>query len=75
MSEYTYTVVLQPEDDGTFSVFVPALPGCYSQGQNQPEALLNAQEAIQCYIEGLIKDNVPIPKEKQPVIQTLKIVA
>ncbi len=41
-----YTVVLTPEPEGGFSVRVPALPGCYSQGENITEALEHVQEAV-----------------------------
>jgi predicted RNase H-like HicB family nuclease len=40
-----YTVVLEQEDDGGFSVSVPALPGCHSQGDTRAEAMANIREA------------------------------
>jgi antitoxin HicB len=76
MSEYSYTVVITPEEDGGFTVDVPALPGCHTEGKTMEEALDMAKDAIQCYIESLIKDNQPIPQEKQPAtIATVKVVA
>ena len=56
-----FTVVLQPEVEGGFSVFVPALPGCASQGETDAEALVNIKEAIALYLEGLKADHQPIP--------------
>ena len=44
-----YKVVLQQSDEG-FSVSVPGLPGCWSQGQTEPEALDNIRDAIQEYL-------------------------
>ena len=41
-----YTVVLETEKDGGFVVSVPALPGCFTQGDSRDEALRNAREAI-----------------------------
>lgn len=75
--EYSYTVILQAEEEGRYSVFVPALPGCHTEGDTQEEALIMAEDAIRCYIEGLMADNIPIPKETVPaaLIQTVKIVA
>jgi predicted RNase H-like HicB family nuclease len=44
-------IVLEPEDDGTYSVHCPALKGCHSQGETREDALINIQEAIQLYLE------------------------
>ncbi|MBU4223262.1 MAG: type II toxin-antitoxin system HicB family antitoxin [Euryarchaeota archaeon] len=44
-------IVLEEEDDGTYSVHCPALKGCHSQGETREEALINIQEAIQLYLE------------------------
>lgn len=44
-------IVLEQEDDGTYSVHCPALKGCHSQGSTREEALNNIQEAIQLYLE------------------------
>ena len=49
-----YEVVLTPEAEGGFSVTVPALPGCTSQGKTHEEALLMIREAIEVYIESLV---------------------
>ncbi|HYV38470.1 MAG TPA: type II toxin-antitoxin system HicB family antitoxin [Gemmataceae bacterium] len=44
-------VVVSPEDVGGFSVSVPALPGCYSQGETLDEALANIREAAELWLE------------------------
>jgi len=44
-------IVLEQEDDGTYSVHCPALKGCHSQGDTREDALINIQEAIQLYLE------------------------
>jgi predicted RNase H-like HicB family nuclease len=52
-----YQIALKKTDDG-FSVSVPGLPGCWSQGVNEAEALANIQEAIVDYLaarEGLLE--------------------
>ena len=46
-----YTVVLERESDGGFVAYVPALPGCVSQGDDRAEALENVREAIELYLE------------------------
>lgn len=42
-----YTVILIPEEEGGYSVEVPALPGCYTQGETREEAISMAKEAIE----------------------------
>lgn len=49
----TYRVLLTPEKEGGFSVSVPSLPGCYTQGETVEEAMDIAREAISLYIESL----------------------
>lgn len=44
-------VVLEPSDEGGYTVYVPALPGCISEGENADEALENIREAIKLYLE------------------------
>ena len=64
MKEYQYTVILRPEPEaGGYSVSVPVLPGCFTQGDNLEEALAMAREAISLYIESLAADGEPIPEE------------
>ena len=58
-----YTVVLVPEEEGGYSVEVPALPGCYTQGETREEAIAMAKEAIELYLESCKAHNEPLPKE------------
>ncbi len=58
-----YSVVLVPEDEGGFLVFVPALPGCYTQGDTREEALTMAKEAIALHLESLSEHGEPIPPD------------
>jgi predicted RNase H-like HicB family nuclease len=44
-------IVLEPSDEGGYTVFVPALPGCISEGDTRDEALANIREAIELYLE------------------------
>lgn len=63
-----YTVVLEPDEEGRgYTVRVPALPGCVTEGSTREEALANAREAISGFIEGLKKAGEPVPEEKEPV--------
>jgi antitoxin HicB len=58
-----YRVILEPEADGGFSVWVPTLPGCVSQGESLEEALANIREAIQSYVESALKHGEDLPDE------------
>ena len=49
-------IILEPSEDGGFSVFVPALPGCISEGDSREEALRNIREAIDLYLEPVDDD-------------------
>ena len=46
-----YNVIFQEESEGGFSVFVPSLPGCISQGETFEDAMKNICEAILLYLE------------------------
>jgi antitoxin HicB len=69
-----YTVVLEREEDGGYSVYVPDLPGCASQGDDEQEALANIQEAIRGYIEAHRSEGIPLP-EPRARITTVSIQA
>jgi len=43
-------VVLEPSDEGGYTVYVPALPGCISEGETVEDALANIREAIRLYL-------------------------
>ena len=55
-------VVLEPSEEGGYTVYVPTLPGCISEGDNINEALANIQEAIEPYLEP-VEDNITNNKD------------
>ena len=57
-----YTILIRYEDDA-YSVVVPALKGCQTYGLTLPEAIANAQEAIEAYIASLRAAGEPVPVE------------
>jgi len=59
----TYTVKLHPQKEGGYTVTVPALPGCISEGDSLDEALDNIQDAIKGYVTVLAKHGREIPLE------------
>lgn len=57
-------VILIPDlEEGGYTVEVPSLPGCISQGDTIDEAIENIKEAIELYIEVLVEDGQPVPED------------
>lgn len=54
-------VVMEPSEDGGFTVIVPSLPGCISEGDSKDEALKNIREAIELYLEPVEDDISFVP--------------
>lgn len=67
-----FNVILEPAEEGGFNVTVPALDGCFTQGETEKEALDNAKEAIRCYLEGLEKVN-QIRSRPEAVLKEVEI--
>lgn len=65
MSDRHYTIILYPDLEGGYTVTVPALPGCITQGETLEEAIVMAKDAIQLYIESLLADGEPVPEEHE----------
>ena len=49
-------VILEPSDEGGYTAYVPALPGCISEGDTLEEAMTNIREAIELYLEPVEDD-------------------
>ncbi len=61
----TYTILLDPDpEDGGYTVTVPTLPGCVTEGQTVVECIQNAEEAIRLYLDNLHDLGEPVPEEK-----------
>lgn len=46
-----FHIVLEPGEDGGYTVYVPSLPGCISEGDTREEAIENIKKAIELYLE------------------------
>lgn len=69
---YQYTAVFEPDEkSGGFTVTVPALPGCISEGDNFEEALKNISEAASLYIEVMKEKRIEVPREELGVLIAL----
>jgi antitoxin HicB len=70
-----YTVVLIPDlNDGGYTVQVPALPGCITEGDTVDEAIENAREAIQLYLDDMIANGERLPEDTgAPILKTVEV--
>ena len=70
MRRVEYTVIIEPADDGTFSVYVPDLPGCVSTGRSREDAIESIREAIQGHVRTLrdLGEPVPPPRSQSHVV-------
>ncbi len=72
---YEYTVFFEANENGGYTVTVPALPGLVTEGKNLEDARRMAKDAIRCYIEGLRKAKERIPIERETAQLKLSVVA
>jgi predicted RNase H-like HicB family nuclease len=63
MRNLAYTVVFESQPEGGFTVHVPALPGCITEGDTLEEARRMAADAIRAYCESLLKEGEPLPPD------------
>ena len=54
-----FKIVLEPCEEGGYTVYVPSLPGCISEGDTVEESLENIKKAIELYLEPVDDDWVP----------------
>jgi predicted RNase H-like HicB family nuclease len=72
---HRYVIVLKPtphKDEVGYTVTVPALPGCITEGDTVEEALVNAREAIEAYVLSLKDRGLPIPTSDE-VVTSLEV--
>jgi antitoxin HicB len=63
MTECQFTIIIERQPEGEYLVSIPALPGCYTEGNTLEEAREMATDAIRAYCAGLGKHGEPIPCE------------
>ncbi len=75
-TEYSFTVLFEPAEEGGFVVTCPALPGVVTQGETLEEARRMAEDAIRGYLESLRKDGLAIPEDSapEPIRERVKVV-
>ena len=68
-----FAVVLEPEEEGGFTVRIPALPEIVTYGKDEAEALAMAEDAIRLVIEDMTARGEPIPPASLPRIREVTI--
>jgi antitoxin HicB len=72
---YGFSVILEPQNGGGFTVLVPALPEVVTEGDTEQEALANAQEAIRAVLEYRRDHGLLIPSDAQPEVRRVTVAA
>lgn len=73
---YEFDVVIVEDETGGYIAFVPALPGCHTQGESLEELVKNVKEAIELYMETLTEeDKKELLRQKVVGIQKVKAFA
>ena len=62
----TYSLLIEPDEEGGYLAYFPALTGCHSWGSIYEEAVRNAEEVLIGYLEALRKNGEEIPFEEYP---------
>ena len=75
MHTYAFPADVLHEEDGTWSVVFPDLPGCVTWGTTQEEAIVNGQEAATLHLEGLREHGnaIPVPSATSPTQATILV--
>ena len=68
-----YTILIHQAEEGGFWSEVPALPGCYSQGETIDETMQSTKEAIEAYLLVLKEDQVSAPVEESLFIGRVRV--
>lgn len=68
-----YTVILHSAEEGGYWAEVPALEGCYSQGETVEETLESIKESIEAHISALKEDGQTLPKDRITILSHVAI--
>ena len=72
---FSFSVILEPQETGGFTVLVPALPEVVTEGETEQEALVNAEEAIRAVLEYRRENGLAIPADAEPEIRRVTVAA
>ena len=72
---YSFSVILEPQPDGGYTVLVPALPEVVTEGDTEGQALSNAEEAIRAVLDYRQAHGLTIPSDAIPEIRSVTVAA
>jgi antitoxin HicB len=72
---HSFSIVLEPQDGGGFTVLVPALPEVVTEGDTEAEAIANAEEAIGAVLAYRRDHGISIPPDARPEIRRVTVAA
>jgi antitoxin HicB len=73
--KYSFSIVLEPQEGGRYTVLVPALPEVVTEGGTEEDALANAEEAIRVALSYRLEHDFPIPLDAKPEIRRVTVAA
>lgn len=73
--DLSFSVILEPQQGGGFTVLVPALPEVVTEGDSEQEALANAEEAIRAVLAYRREQGLLIPSDAHPEIRRITVAA
>ena len=73
--EHSYSIILEPQEDGGFTVLVPALPEVITEGDTESEALANTEEAIRAVLAYRRDNGIAIPADARPEVRRVTVAA
>jgi len=68
-----YTILIHKAEEGGFWAEVPALPGCFSQGETVEDTITNTKEAIELHISCMKEDGEEIPADNDFIISRVRV--
>lgn len=69
MKTYIFKAALEQDEDGRWSSWIDALPGCAAWGYSKEQALSALKDAAEAYIEDMIETGEELPKEGVEVVE------
>jgi antitoxin HicB len=74
-ANYSFSLVLVPQQGGGFTVLVPALPEVVTEGDTEQQAITNAKEAIRAILAYRQQYGIAIPSDAQPEVRHVTVAA
>jgi predicted RNase H-like HicB family nuclease len=67
MLKLAYTAIFEPSEDGSFGIYFPGVPGCYSSGDNFDDGVKMAKEALSFHLSSFLEDGENFPVENSEI--------